>query len=364
MKTKAAVLYGFNQALKIEDVELDEPKDGEVVVRLVGSGICHTDVKVMHGDRPMQPVPAILGHEGSGIVDSVGPGVTRIHKGDHVIVSGFGRCGQCNSCLRGKPYWCTGARAAPWGGTMADGTRRFRKATQEISHFFGQSSFSQYIVVPETGLFRVSKDLPLDKLGPLACGISTGAGAVLNLARVRPGESAAVFGLGGVGMSALMAAKIAGAQPLIAVDIVDSRLELATKLGATDVINAKRVNPAEEIRKMTGSGVDYSFECIGREETILQAIDSVRMGGQAIISGIPASGVSVSLDIPRAMSKSITVNSGGNTVPELFLPTLLEFWQRGQFPFDELTKSYSLDEINVAIAEMESGVVIKPLIRF
>ena len=365
MRTRAAVLFGFNQPFKIQEVELEGPRSGELLVRMVASGICHTDVSVAQGVISRVPLPAILGHEGAGIVQEVSEGSRRFQPGDHVVMAAEPHCGHCRACLQGKPFHCV--MHTPWAfdGAMPDGSRRFRAAGREISHFFCESSFSEFAVIPEHIAVLVPSDLPLEKLCTLGCGVQTGAGAVLNTARVQMGESVAVLGCGGVGLSAVMGARLARALPIIAVDVVPSRLELAQEFGASHAVNAAGSDVVEEIRKITGRGADYAFECVGKAETIRQAVDSVRPnGGTAVITGAAHSDSDVKLDAFSLIMKNVVGNIQGSSVPEVFLPMLIEFWRQGQFPFDRLSpQTYALDQINEAIADMLRGAVIKPVIR-
>jgi aryl-alcohol dehydrogenase len=364
MRTRAAILSQVNEPLAIHDVEIGEPQFGEVLVQMVASGVCHTDVSVMHGILSL-PLPAILGHEGAGIVQAVGPGVTKLSTGDHVVVAAVPHCGQCRSCLQGKPFVCQNVLVLAFGGAMPDGTKRFRRDTEPLSHFFCQSSFAEYTLVPERIAVRVPKDIPLEKLGPLGCGVETGAGAILNTAHVQPGQSVAVFGCGGVGLSTVMAARLAKAFPIIAVDVVESRLALARELGATETMHAGQTSVIEEIQKLTHGGVDYAFECIGKAETIRQSVDGTRVGGTAVITGAVAAGSEVKLDGLGLLLKNIRANPQGSSIPDLFIPLLIDLWRRGEFPFDRLfSRTYSVNEINQAIAHMESGEVIKPIIQY
>ncbi|MBI2913349.1 MAG: NAD(P)-dependent alcohol dehydrogenase [Chloroflexi bacterium] len=365
MRTRAAVLHKFNEPLVVEDIEVGEPRAGEVLVSVVATGICHSDLSAYHGHY-FSPLPIILGHEGAGTVEAVGPGVTRVKPGDPVVLSVIWGCGQCGQCLQGRPFRCqmllsSGAAR----GAMPDGTKRFRKDGQEICHFFCQSSFAQHTVAPERLAVKVPADVPLEKLGPLGCGVQTGAGAVLNVAKVGLGESVAVFGCGGVGLSAVMAARLARASPIIAIDLVDSRLELARELGATHAVNAAEANPVAKIREITGGGADYAFECIGNVQTIRQAVDCLRMGGAAVITGAPPLGTEVNLSAMTLMTTRILGNLGGEGVPDVFIPSLIDLWRRGEFPYDRMTtKTYGLEQINEAIADMERGTVVKPLIVY
>jgi aryl-alcohol dehydrogenase len=364
MKTRAAILSKINAKLTIDTVEVGKPKFGEVLVRMIATGICHTDISVINGTF-QAPLPIILGHEGAAIVEALGPGVTTLRVGDHVVITPLTHCGNCRFCLQGEPFYCNGLPDTSFEGTMPDGTSRFTYKGKKISHLFCQSSFAEHSVVWAKSCVKVPKDAPLEKLGPLACGVSTGAGAVLNIAKVRAGDTVAIFGCGGVGLAAVMAAKLAGALQIIAVDVLDQRLEIARKLGATDTIQAKKGDPVKKIQKLTDGGVDYAFECIGRQDTILSSIDCIRMGGTAVITGGVPDGTEVTLNGADLLTKNIRGNLAGASIPELFIPMLIKYWQRGDFPFDRLTsKTYTLNEINQAIFDMIKGKVIKPIILF
>jgi aryl-alcohol dehydrogenase len=364
MRTRAAVLTQPNTPMTVTDLEVGEPKQGEVLVRMVASGVCQTDVGVIHGKLPL-PLPAVLGHEGSAVVEAVGPGVTKLQVGDHVVIAAVTHCGHCRLCKSGRPFFCPDMANGFLGGMMPDGTKRFHRGSDPVSHFFWQSSFAEHSVIPERIAVKVPSDLPLEKLAPLACGLQTGSGAVLNTAKLRPGDTVAVIGCGGVGLAAVMAARIARALRIIAVDFFEHRLKLARELGATDTVLGKNVNAVEEIQKLTGGGVDYSFECIGKPETVRQAVDCVRTGGTAVISGVVAPGAEVKLDGLGLLGRTVIGNVEGSSVPEEYIPKLVEFWRHGDFPFDKLTtKTYALKDINQAVADMENGSVIKPVVRY
>jgi aryl-alcohol dehydrogenase len=363
MLTRAAILSTVNEPLVIDDVELDEPHRGELLVRMVASGICHTDISASRGARPI-PLPVVLGHEGAGVVMAVGPDVSSLAVGDHVVVTAVPHCGRCGSCRRGKPFFCQEFRSLAFGGAMPDGTKRFRRGPSEVGHFFCQSSFAEHAVVSARATVKIPLQVPLEKAAALGCGVETGAGAVLNTARVRPGESVAILGCGGVGLSAVMAARLAGASPVIAVDVSARRLELARDLGATETMQAGQGDVVREVRKLTRGGVDYAFECIGRAETIRQSVDCARVGGTAVISGGVPAGSEIVLDGAGLLFREIRGNHQGSSVPGVFIPLLIDLWTRGEFPFDRLlSRPYGLNEINQAIADMERGDVVKPLIR-
>lgn len=363
MLTKAAVTYGKGEPFQIDDITIDKPKDGEVLVRIKAVGICHTDLIVRDQYYPV-PLPAVLGHEGSGIVEEVGTGVTSVQPGDHVVLS-FSSCGQCTKCLSGNPYACETFFELNFTGTMGDGTCRLHKDHQDVSNFFGQSSFAHYSVVSERNVVKVPKDVPLEILGPLGCGIQTGSGAVLNKLQPAEGSSIVIFGCGSVGLSAIMAANVANCTTIIAVDLQESRLELAKELGATHIINPKDVaNTVEEIQKITGSGANYSVETTSIPAILRQAVDCLATLGRAAVIGAPPVGTEVSLDVNTLLfERSVTGVLLGSGVPQTYIPKLIDLYKNGKFPFDKLIKFYSLEEINQACEDSETGITIKPILK-
>lgn len=363
MQIRAAVINNKGEEFKLEYIELDEPRNGEVLVRIVASGICHTDVNVKNQDHRV-PVPAILGHEGGGIVERVGDGVVNFSPGDHVVI-GFASCGGCQSCLLGKPFACEKLSELNFGGRMEDGSQRLRRGEQGFSNFFGQSSFATYSVVNQRNLVKVVKDIDLTILAPLGCGIQTGAGTVLNRLRPNPGSTIAVFGAGAVGLSALMAAAVVSCSVIIAIDVYDSRLELARELGATHTINASREDVVTEIRAITNGGVNYSIEAAGHPALLRQAVDSLTfLGIAAQIGGLPQ-GTEVSIDSNDLLirNKTITGVVEGDSVPRILIPQIISLYKQGKFPFDKLIKFYDFEDINKAAEDSRSGATIKPVIR-
>lgn len=359
MKIKAAVTHGKGEEFKFEQVELDSPKANEVLVKIVASGVCHTDAVAR--DVALTPLPAILGHEGSGIVEEVGSGVTRFKKGDHVVLS-FAHCGHCNYCLTGHPTVCETFMDLNFGGKNDDDTHRLSKDGEKISNFFGQSSFSTYSVVHERNIVKVDKEIDLTLLGPIGCGIQTGAGTVLNTLKPEFGSSIAVFGTGAVGLSAIMAAKIVGCKNIIAVDIHDSRLELAKDLGATHIINGRNVEVVGEIKKLTQGGTNYSVDTTGVPSVVLQSLQALRpLGTVAVIGITPEVNIDINDDL---MSEGKTMKGviEGDSVPNVFIPQLIEYYKAGLFPYDKLVKFYKFDEINEAFEASKSGEVIKPIL--
>jgi len=289
IKCKAAIAWGPGQPLSIEEVEVMPPQAGEVRVRIVATGVCHTDAFTLSGEDPEGVFPCILGHEGGGIVESVGEGVTSVKVGDHVIPLYTPECGECKFCKSGKTNLCQKIRATQGKGLMPDGTTRFSKDGQPIYHYMGTSTFSEYTVLPEISIAKVDPAAPLEEVCLLGCGVTTGIGAVMNTAKVKEGESVAIFGLGGIGLSAVIGARLAKAGRIIAIDINESKFELARKLGATDCINPNDYDkPIQEvIVELTDGGVDFSFECIGNVDVMGQALQSCHKGwGECVIIGV------------------------------------------------------------------------------
>lgn len=363
MLTKAAITKGQGEPFHIDTVRIDEPKPGEVLVRIVAAGICHTDLIVRDQYYPV-PLPAVLGHEGSGIVEKVGDGVTSVEPGDHVVLS-FSSCGSCTSCRTGRPYACESFYDLNFAGAMGDGTCRIHTEDgEDVSNFFGQSSFAYYSVASERNVVKVPKDVPLEILGPLGCGIQTGSGAVLNKLKPTLGSSIVIFGCGSVGLSAVMAAAVANCGTIIAVDVQDSRLSMAKELGATHTINPKNANTVEEIQKITGKGANYSIETTSRPEVLRQAVDCLATLGTTVIIGAPALGTEVALDVNTILfEKNVTGLLLGSSIPQIFIPQLIELYKQGKFPFDKLITFYSLEEINQAAHDSETGVTIKPVVK-
>jgi len=369
MKMRAAILEQLNTPLVIEEVELDDPKDKEVLVKLVATGVCHTDIHCIKGDLATPP-PVVLGHEGAGIVEKVGKNVTEVQPGDKVVVTVAPYCGKCPACMMGVPTSCeTDPQTAMLMGTMADGTKRLRrKSGDELSHFMAQSSFAEYAVVEESATVKVRDDAPLDVVCLLACGASTGIGAVINKAKVKAGSSVAVFGCGGVGMAAIMAAKLVGAHPIIAVDMLDNKLEVAREFGATNLVNASKEDPVVKIAAECGGGVDYSFEAIGKPEVMTQAFHSVypRPGGMAVILGLAPIGSTFPIEAWRFMREvTITGCTVGSIHPKIDIPRYIDLFMAGKLPLDKLVSAhYSLDRINDAIKDTLEGKVLRGIITF
>ncbi len=369
MKMKAAVVEELNTPLKIEEVELDEPRDKEVLVKLVATGLCHTDIHCIKGDLTT-PLPAVLGHEGAGIVERVGKNVTEVQPGDRVVVTVAPYCGKCPACMMGVPTSCeTDPQTAMLMGTMADGTKRLRRKNgDELNHFMAQSSFAEYAVVEESAAVKVRDDAPLDVVCLLGCGASTGIGAVINKAKVKAGSSVAVFGCGGVGMAVIMAAKLVGARQIFAVARHDSTLEMAREFGATNLVNASKDDPVAKIAEASGGGVDYSFESVGNPEVMTQAFHSVypRPGGMAVILGLAPIGATFPIEAWRFMRELvITGCTVGSIRPRIDIPRYVDLFMAGKLPLDKLVSAhYPLKRINDAVKDTLERKVIRGIITF
>ncbi len=362
---KAAVVRKKGGPFQIEALTLEDPRPDEVLIRIVATGMCHTDM-VARDQLYTVPMPVVLGHEGAGVVEGVGSNVKKIAPGDHVVLT-YMWCGHCKPCLNGDLTYCANFYPLNFGGVREDGSIATHDKQGAVhDHFFGQSSFGTYALAHERNVIKVPTNAPLELLGPLGCGIQTGAGAVMNGLKVRPGSSFATFGGGAVGLSAVMAARVAGATTIIAADVVPSRLALAKELGATHTVNSKESDPVEAVRKITGGGADFTLESSGRPAVLRQAIDALAIKGVCGIVGAPALGTEASFDVNGVMTagKRIIGIVEGDSVPDLFIPSLVELYAQGRFPFDRLVKFYNLDQINQAAEDSEKGVTIKPIVRF
>lgn len=365
LEGKAAVVREKAAPLTIEDVTFGEPREDEVLVRIVGTGVCHTDMVVRDQGYPV-PLPLVIGHEGAGVVEKIGAGVRNLAVGDHVVLA-FGHCGACDNCKAGLPGYCTEFYDRNFKGARMDGTQSICDCHGHDlgSAFFAQSSFGTYAIATERNAVKIRKDVPLEMMGPLGCGISTGAGAVLNALKPHAGSSIAIFGAGSVGLSAAMAAKAVGCTTIIVVDLHDERLKLAEELGATHTVNGGKLDAVEEIRKLSGTGgVDFTLECTGVAKVFEQAVDALRIPGTCGLIGAANLGVRASLDMNTLLfGRTVRGIIEGDSVPQVFIPQLIELWRQGRFPFDKLIRFYALDEINQAIADSESGAVLKPIVK-
>ena len=362
----AAIFEKLHTPLSVSDVIIDDPGPGEALVRVVASGVCHTDALARDGDMPF-PAPGVLGHEGSGIVEATGPDVTNVAVGDHVVI-GWPWCGTCRNCLDGQPRYCLSLGPLVTSGARPDGSTSLRRQADGSalhSHFFGQSSFCTYSICDANALVPMPEDAPLETLGPLACGIGTGAGAVLNVLRPHTGSSVVVYGAGAVGLSAIMAARLTGATAIIAVDRLASRLTLARDLGATETINVTQTSdPVQAVTEICGGPADFSLECTGVIDVLHQAAGSVGMRGTvALIGGAPA-GASFTLDhFSTLWGKRVVGILGGESRSVPLIGALITLNRQGRFPYDRLIETFPLDQVNEALDASHSGAVVKPVLR-
>ena len=369
IKSRAAVAWGANRPLEIEEVEVAGPKQGEVLVRVVASGVCHTDAYTLSGADPEGLFPAILGHEGGAVVEEVGPGVSSVAPGDHVIPLYTPECGVCKFCRSGKTNLCQAIRATQGKGLMPDGTTRFTCKGQPLFHYMGTSTFSEYTVLPEIALAKIDKAAPLEKVCLLGCGVTTGMGAVLNTAKVEPGATVAVFGLGGVGLSAIIGAAMAKAGRIIAVDVNPSKFEIARQLGATDCVNPRDDDrPIQEVLvALTDGGVDYSFECIGNVQVMRAALECCHKGwGQSVIIGVAGAGEEICTRPFQLVTGRVWRGSAfGGVRGRTELPGYVERYLNGEFELDTfITHTMGLEDINRAFDLMHEGKSIRSVILF
>ncbi|TJZ76216.1 S-(hydroxymethyl)glutathione dehydrogenase/class III alcohol dehydrogenase [Chitiniphilus eburneus] len=369
IKTRAAVAWGPNQPLSVEEVDLMPPQRGEVLVRIVASGVCHTDAYTLSGKDAEGVFPAILGHEGAGVVEALGEGVTSVAVGDHVIPLYTPECGVCKFCTSGKTNLCQAIRATQGRGLLPDGTTRFSRNGQPIHHYMGTSTFSEYTVVPEIALARIDKAAPLEEVCLLGCGVTTGMGAVMNTAKVQPGDTVAIFGLGGIGLSAVIGARMAGAGRIIGIDINPDKFALARQLGATDTIDPRDfTQPIQEvIVALTDGGVDFSFECIGNVNVMRSALECCHKGwGESVIIGVAESGAEISTRPFQLVTGRVWRGSAfGGVRGRSELPGYVERYLKGEFHLDDfITHTMPLEEINTAFELMHAGKSIRSVIHF
>ena len=362
---RGAVVRSKGGKFLLEDLTLAPPAAEEVLIKVTAAGVCHTDHIIREQYFPT-PLPCVLGHEGSGIVEEVGAAVTTLKAGDRVAVT-YLSCGHCPQCETGESSYCQHFFALNFGGSRMDGTTSVRDHTGSSvhDHFFGQSTFGTLAIAHQRNCVKVRDDVPLALVGPLGCGIQTGAGAILNSFRVRSGTSVAVFGAGAVGLSAVMAARVAGATTIIAIDVIDSRLTLAKTLGATHTLNAGRTDVVKEVQEITKGGARYSLETSGLPKVLRQAIDAIGVRGECGIIGAAPLGTEASFDIIShlVMGKTLRGICEGDSQPSIFIPQLLELYLQGRFPFDKLVKYYPFAKINEAVDESLSGSTIKAILE-
>ena len=369
MKTRAAVAVAAGQPLEVMDVNLEGPKRGEVLIEIKATGLCHTDEFTRSGDDPEGIFPAILGHEGAGVVLEVGEGVTTLEVGDHVIPLYTPECRECEYCLSGKTNLCQAIRVTQGQGLLPDGTTRFSMMDgTPIHHYMGCSTFANHTVIPEIALAKVRKDAPFDKICYVGCGVTTGLGAVAFTMKVEPGATVAVFGLGGIGLNVIQGAKLVGARRIIGVDINPSKKELATQFGMTDFVNPKEVEDVvDHLIQMTGGGVDYSFECIGNVNLMRQALECCHKGwGQSCIIGVAGAGQEISTrPFQLVTGRSWRGTAFGGARGRTDVPMIVDWYMEGKIHVDEMiTHTMPLNEINTAFDLMHEGKSIRSVVTF
>ena len=363
-KARAAVCREHNQPVVVEELTVDSPKRGEVMVKLAACGVCHSDLSAITGTIPL-PLPLVLGHEGAGVVEEVGEGVSEFAQGDHVVFSFIYMCGKCRFCVSGRPVLCVEQGKALT--TPLEGTSRIRDAKgQSLNIFSGCGAMAEYATVSAENLIKIDAKIPLECAALVGCAVTTGVGAVFNTAKVEPGSTVAVFGCGGVGLSAIQGARIAGAEKIIAIDTLESKLAMAKQFGATDVLMGKE-DPVKALKKMTGGGPDYAFECVGSGELAATAYRAIRRGGLAVVVGVakPTDSTSVRTMTLPFEEKTLTGSYFGSCVPRVDFPRMLALYLAGRLKLDELiTRRYAIDEAPQAFADLQAGKNARGVIMF
>lgn len=373
MRIRAAVLetmgapppYATSRPLRVQEVDLDPPGPGEVLVRIAAAGLCHSDLSVINGDRP-RPLPMVLGHEAAGIVEELGPGVDDLARGDHVVLVFVPACGHCLPCMEGRPALCEPGAAANGAGTLLSGARRLRRNGEAIHHHVGVSAFAEYATVSRRSLVKIDPDLPLEEAALFGCAVLTGAGAVINTAGVRPGQTVAVVGLGGVGLCALLAAVASGAREIVAVDLLPEKLAFARQLGATATFDAREERVAEAIRDATKGGVDVAFELAGSAKALELAWAITRRGGTTITAGLPHPSARLPVPIVQLVAEERALKGSyiGTAVPARDVPRLIALYRRGRLPIDRLMSGrLPLAEINEGFDRLARGEVIRQIVQ-
>ena len=374
MKCRAAVLYKMGEPLPyaeskpivVEEIELDEPGDGEVLAKISAAGLCHSDLSVVNGSRP-RPLPMVIGHEASGVVEKLGPGVSSLEVGDHVVFVFVPSCGACVPCNEGRPALCEPAAAANAAGTLLNGARRIRLNGDYITHHVGVSCFAEYAVVSQCSLVKVHKNLSLDHAALFGCAVITGVGAVVNTAQMRMGSTAVIVGLGGTGLAALLGARAAGAKKTVGVDLLDSKLEMAKTLGCDEVIKADDPDIVPKVKEMTGGGGDYAFECVGSEKAMELAYVLTRRGGTTCSSGLSDPKRHFSIQHVNLVAEERTIKGSylGSCVPKRDIPSYIALFESGVLAVDKLmSEKISLDEVNAGFDKLNSGQTVRQLITF
>lgn len=362
MNIVAAVVREKGGKFNLETVSLDEPREDEVLVKIIATGTCHTDMAVRDQQTGPTPYPIILGHEGSGIVEKIGSNVSNVKPGDHVVLT-FGSCGECSTCQNGKPTYCENFPALNFGGARLDGTHSHHEKGQDVAdNFFSQSSFATYAIANKRNTIKVSEKAPIELLGPLGCGIQTGAGAVINSLKVSAGKTIIISGAGAVGLSGLLAARACSAAKIVMIDINEDRLAFAKELGATHTINSLKENVVETLQKIEPKGFDFGFDTTGRNDVINNTLLGLRPLAQMGIVGVATKPLEIEMNSYVLKGIKLIGIVEGDSVPTDFIPQMVNMYLNGQFPFDKMIKKYKFEDINQAIADSESGKTIKPVI--
>lgn len=359
---RAAVLTELNKPFTFQDLTLEDPRPDEVLVKISAVGLCHSDLSVVHGDLPGD-LPRVLGHEGSGVIEKLGSAVEGLEVGDAVALS-FAACGHCRNCLAGREAYCVNFLALNIVGVREDGSTTLTDGdgNKVNGNFFGQSSFATYSLAQAKNVVKLPQGAPVEIAGPLGCGIQTGAGTVLNSLNIPAGSSIAVTGTGAVGLSAIMGAAVAGATTIIAVDIIDSRLEFAKKLGATHTINSKNEDPVARIMEITGDGADYGVDTTAVPQVITSLFQATVFGAKIALVGVPKPGLTLDLGLLSGSGKTAVGAVEGDSIPQNFIPQLVDLYQAGRFPFDQLVTTYPFEQIDQAIADTTSGKAVKAVL--
>jgi alcohol dehydrogenase len=374
MKMRAAVLdrmgatppYAISKPLRIETVELDAPGRGELLVKIAAAGLCHSDLSVINGDRP-RPMPMALGHESAGVVEALGEDVVDLEVGDHVVMVFMPSCGHCVPCAEGRPALCEPGAAANGAGTLLSGKRRLHCDGVELNHHLGVSGFAEYAVVSRRSVVKIDRDLPLDEAALFGCAVLTGVGAVVNTARLQPGQTAAVIGLGGVGLASVLGAIASGARQVVAIDLSDDKLGLARQIGASHTVNARDADAAEQVRELTKGGVDFAFEMAGAVRAMELAYKITKRGGTTITAGLPPPGAALPLPLVQLVAEERTVKGSyiGTCVPTRDIPRYVALYQAGRLPVDRLMSGkLTLDRINEGFDLLHEGKAVRQVIEF
>jgi alcohol dehydrogenase len=374
MKIKAAILnamgakppYAASKPLSVEEIELDPPGPGEVLVKIAAAGLCHSDLSVINGDRP-RPTPMVLGHEAAGIVEELGPGVDDLKKGDHVVMVFVPSCGHCLPCSEGRPALCEPGAATNTAGSLLSGQRRLHRGTTPVHHHMGVSAFAQYATMSRRSLIKIDPELPLAEAALFGCAVLTGVGAVINTAKVQPGQTVAVLGLGGVGLNALLAAVLVGARQIVAIDLADEKLKLARQLGATDAFNASATDCAEQVRAATSGGVDFALEMAGAVKAMELAYKITRRGGTTVTAGLPPPTHTIAIPHVNLVAEERTVKGSyiGSCVPLRDVPRYIALYRQGRLPVDRLmSDTIKLEDINLGFDRLAAGQVVRQVIFF